>query len=101
MSLDTYIHHQFMMITNNFLDQDSSGSKLVEILNGTKMVKTYNPYLDASSDGEQDSSNEDEEEGFSLQLFTLPCNEETVKDHWEDHELDDQHDSHMYDNYRH
>ena len=63
--LDTYIHHQFMIIANNLLDQDPSGSKLVEILNSTKMVKDYNPYLDAPSNGEQDSSFEDEEMGHS------------------------------------
>ena len=55
------------------------------------------PYLDASSDGEQDSS--DEEMGCSPQLFIPPWDKETIKDHWEDYELDAQHDSHMNDDY--
>ena len=37
--------------------------KLVEILDNAKKVNTYDPYLDAPSNGEQDYSSEDEEEG--------------------------------------
>ena len=96
-SLDTYIHHQFLMIANDLLDQNPSGSKLDEILNGTKMVKDYNPYLDAPSDGEQDSS--DKEMGRSPRLFTPPPDKDTIKTHWDDYKLDAQHDSHMDDDY--
>ena len=64
-SLDTYLHCHFMEIANDLLDQDPSGQKLVKVLNNTKKVDTYDPYLDAPSDGEQDSSSEDEEEGQS------------------------------------
>ena len=46
-----------MILANELLDQDPSGSKLVEILD---------PYLNAPSNGEQDSSSEDEEMGCSL-----------------------------------
>ena len=56
-----------------------------------------NLYLDAPSDGEQDSS--DEEMGRSPWLFTLPQDEDTIKDHLEDYELDAQHDSHMDNDY--
>ena len=59
----TYIMSQFTEILNKSLDKDPSGSGLVKMLN---------PYLDAPSDGEQDSSSEDEEKGHSLQLFTPP-----------------------------
>ena len=89
-SYDTYIHCQFTEIINESLDQDPSGKHL---------LKMFDPYLDAPSDGEQDSSSEDEERGRSLQLFTLPWDKGTIKDNWEDHELDDQHDSHALDNY--
>ena len=37
--------------------------------------------------------------GRSPQLFTPPRDEDTIKDHWEDYELDNQHDSHAYDDY--
>ena len=37
--------------------------------------------------------------GCSLWLFTLPQDEDTIKDHWEDYNLDTQHDSHMDDDY--
>ena len=37
--------------------------------------------------------------GRSLQLFTPPRDKGTIKDHWKDHKLDDQHNSHMYDDY--
>ena len=62
-SYDTYIHCQFTEIINESLDQDPSGKHL---------LKMFDPYLNAPSDGEQDSSSEDEERGHSLQLFTLP-----------------------------
>ena len=68
-SYDTYIHHHFMEIGNNLLDQDPSEQKLLKVLKNAKKVK-YNPYLDAPRDGEQDSSLEDEEMGCSPQLFT-------------------------------
>ena len=55
-------------------------------------------YLDAPSDGEQDSSS-DEEMGCSLWLLTLPHDKETVKEHWDDYKLDDQHNSHAYEDY--
>ena len=86
----TYIISHFTEILNEYLDKDPSGSGL---------VKMFDPYLDAPSDGEQDSSLEDEEMGCSLQLFTLPQDKDTVKDHWEDYKLDAQHDSHMDDDY--
>ena len=63
-SYDTYIHHHFMEIGNDLLDQDLSGQKLLKVLENAKKVD-YNPYLDAPSDGEQDSSSEDEEKGCS------------------------------------
>ena len=85
----TYLISQFTEILNESLDKDPSGSGLVEI---------FNPYLDAPSNGEQDSS-KDEKMGCSPRLFTPPQDEETIKDHWEDHKLDNQHDSHMYDDY--
>ena len=59
-SYDTYIHRHFMEIANDLLDQDETGQKLFEVLKNAKKVN-YNPYLDAPSDGEQDSSSEDEE----------------------------------------
>ena len=84
-----------MEITNDLLDQDETGQKLFEVLENAKKVN-YDPYLDAPSDGEQDSSSEDEEmKGRSLQLFTPPRDKDTIKDHWEDYELDAQHDFHM------
>ena len=55
-SLDTYIRSQFTEILNESLDKGPSGSGLAEILD---------PYLDAPSNGEQDSSSEDEEKGHS------------------------------------
>ena len=69
--------------------QDPSGESFKQIID---------PYLNAPSNGEQDSSSEDER-GRSPWLVTLPWDKETIKDHWKDHELDDQHDSHMYDDY--
>ena len=68
--------------------QDPSGEILKRIID---------LYLDALSDGEQDSS--DEEMGRSPRLFTLPQDKDTVKDHWEDYKLDTQHNSHMDDDY--
>ena len=56
MSHCTYIISRFTEILNESLDKDPSGSGLVEMLD---------PYLDAPSDGEQDSSLEDEEKGRS------------------------------------
>ena len=53
----TYIISQFTEILNESLDKDPSGSGL---------VKMFDPYLNAPSDGEQDSSSEDEEKGRSL-----------------------------------
>ena len=98
-SYDTYIHCHFMEITNDLLDQDETGQKLFEVLENAKKVD-YNPYLDASSDGEQNSSLENEEmKGHSLRLFTPPQDEDTVKDHWEDYKLDNQHDSHVDNDY--
>ena len=58
-SYDTYIHHRFMEIGNDLLDQDPSGQKLLDVLKNAKKVE-YNLYLDAPSNGEQDSSSEDE-----------------------------------------
>ena len=89
-SYKTYIHHQFMEIANESLDHDPSGEHLMTM---------FDPYLDAPSDKEQDSSSEDEEKGRSPQLFTLPQDEDTIKEHWEDHELENQHNSHAYDDY--
>ena len=89
-SHQTYIIFRFTEILNKSLDQDPSGSELVEM---------FDPYLNSPSDGEKDSSSEDEEMGRSLWLFTPPWDKETVKDYWEDHELDNQHNSHMYDDY--
>ena len=63
-SYDTYIHHHFIEISNDLLDQDPSGQKLLNVLKDTKKVD-YDPYLNAPSDGEQDSSSEDEEMGCS------------------------------------
>ena len=60
-----------MEIANDLLDQDETGQKLLNVLENAKKVE-YDPYLDAPSDGEQDSSSEDEEKGCSPQLFTLP-----------------------------
>ena len=68
--------------------QDPSGKTFKQIID---------PYLDAPSDGEQDSSNE--EMSHSLRLFTPPQDKDTIKDHWEDYELDNQHNSHAYDDY--
>ena len=56
-SLDTYIRSRFTEILNESLDKDPSGSGLAEILD---------PYLNAPSNGEQDSSSKDEEKGCSL-----------------------------------
>ena len=61
------------------------------------IVTIIDPYLNAPSDSEQDSS--DEEMGCSPQLFTPPWDKDIVKDHWEDYKLDNQHDSHVYDDY--
>ena len=57
---NTYIHRRFMEITNDLLDQDETGQKLFKVLKNAKKVD-YDPYLDAPSDSEQDSSSEDEE----------------------------------------
>ena len=59
-SYDTYIHSHFTEIANDLLDQDKTGKKLLEVLKNAKKVD-YDPYLNAPSDGEQDSSSEDEE----------------------------------------
>ena len=59
-SYDTYIHRHFTEITNDLLDQDKTGQKLFKVLENARKVD-YDPYLDAPSDGEQDSSLEDEE----------------------------------------
>ena len=80
-SLDDYLQCHFMEIANDLLDQDPSGQKLVKVLDNAKKVEC-DPYLDAPSDGEQDSSSEDEEGGWSLQLFTLPQDEDTIMEHW-------------------
>ena len=53
-----------MEIGNNLLDQDLSGQKLLNVLKNAKKID-YDPYLNALSDGEQDSSLEDEEKGHS------------------------------------
>ena len=64
----------------------------------TKSFKRIiDPYLNSPSNSEQDLSNK--EMGRSLQLFTPPQDKDTIKDHWEDYELDAQHDSHMDDDY--
>ena len=64
----------------------------------TKSFKRIiDPYLNSPSNSEQDLSNK--EMGHSLQLFTPPQDKDTIKDHWEDYELDAQHDSHMDDDY--
>ena len=63
-SYDTYIHCHFMEIANDLLDQDETGQKLVKVLKNASKVN-YDPYLNAPSDGEQDSSSEDEEMGHS------------------------------------
>ena len=78
----------FYQLLMDFYKQDPSGRSF---------KKAFDLYLNAPSDGEQDSSNE--EMGCSPRLFTPPHDKETVKDHWEDHKLDNQHDSHMYDDY--
>ena len=64
---------------------------------GESFKKAIDPYLNAPSDGEQYLS--DGEMGRSPQLFTPPRDEDTIKDHWEDYELDNPHDSHAYDDY--
>ena len=89
-SHQTYIISRFTEILNKSLGKDPSGSGLVEM---------FDPYLNAPSNGEQDSSSEDKEKVCSPRLFTPPPDEETVKDHQKYHELDDQHNSHMYDDY--
>ena len=63
-SYNTYIHHHFMEIANDLFDQDETGQKLFKVLKNAKKVN-YDPYLDAPSNGEQDSSFEDEEMGHS------------------------------------
>ena len=83
-SYDTYIHCQFTEIVDKSLDQDPSGEHL---------TKMFNPYLDAPSNGEQDSSSE-EEKGHSLQLFTLPQDEDTIMEHWDGDKNDP--DSYVY-----
>ena len=80
---------RFYQLLMDSYAQDQSGEHFKQTV--------HDPYLDAPSDGEQDSS--DEEMGHSLRLFTLPQDEDTVKNHWEDYKLDTQHDSHMDDNY--
>ena len=79
------------------LTQDPSGEHFRQMYSPEK--QTYDPYLNASSNGKQDLSSDDEEMGCSLQLFTLPRDEDTIKDHWEDYELDNQHNSHAYNDY--
>ena len=69
--------------------QDQSGEHFKQTV--------LDPYLDAPSNREQDLS--DEEMGCSPWLFTPPWDEDTIKDHWEDYELDAQHDSHMDNDY--
>ena len=58
---------------------------------------TYNPYLDSPSDGEQDSSSEDEEKGCSPLLFTPPQDEDTIMDSWDDDKNDPM--SYIYEDY--
>ena len=65
---------------------------------GESFKKATNPCLNAPSAGEQDWS-DNKEMGRSPQLFTLPQDGDTIKDHWEDYELDAQHNSHMDDDY--
>ena len=84
----TYLISQITEILNESLDKDPSGSGLVKI---------FDPYLDAPSDGEQDSSSEDEEKGCSPQLFTLPQDEDTIMDHWDD--MGNKPDSQVYKDY--
>ena len=48
----------------------------------------FDPYLDAPSDGEQDSSSEDEKKGHSPQLFTPPQDKDTVMSRWDDNDRD-------------
>ena len=64
---------------------------------GKSFKKAINLYLDAPSNGEQDLSNK--EMGRSPQLFNLPWDKNTIKDHWEDYKLDAQHNSHMDNDY--
>ena len=45
---------------------------LKKVRSGKHFKKMLDPYLNAPSDGEQDSSSEDEEMGCSPRLFTLP-----------------------------
>ena len=54
-----------------------------------------NLYLDAPSDSEQDSS--DEEMGCSLRLFTLPPDENSIMEHWDGDKNDP--DSYAYNDY--
>ena len=71
-SYDTYIHRCFMEIVNDLLDQDETEQKLFKVLENAKKVN-YDPYLNAPSNSEQDSSSEDEEmKGCSPRLFTPP-----------------------------
>ena len=86
-----------MEIANELLDQDESGQKLLEVLENAKKVDTYDPYLDAPSNSEQNSSSEDEEKGWSPQLFTLLQDEDTIMDAWDDNKNDPS--SYIYDNY--
>ena len=71
------------------LEQDPSGEHF---------RRTYNPYLNAPSDGEQDSSSE-EEKGCSPQLFTPPQDEDTVMDTWDDDGDKNDPNSYVYDDY--
>ena len=64
----------FYQLLMDSYEQDQSGKHFKRIID---------PNLDAPSDGEQDLS--DEEMGCSPWLFTLPQDEDTVKDHWEDY----------------
>ena len=59
----------------------------------------FNPYLDAPSDGEQDSSLEDEEKGHSPRLFTPPQDKDTVMEHWDDNGDKNDPDSYAYNDY--
>ena len=88
----TYIHCQFTKIVNESLDQDPSGEH---------SSKMFNPYLNAPSNGEQDSSSEDEEKGHSLRLFTLPQDKDTIMHRWDDYDNEDKNDpdSHAYNDY--
>ena len=69
--------------------QDPSGKTFNQIIDS---------YLNTPSDGEQDSSS-DEEMGCSPRLFTLLRDKETIKEHWENYELDNQHNSRALDDY--